>query len=64
MAEFYGTDLQIAIQKKMRDRHAWIESTPEIANGGRVLNFIEPEKIGWKRIRELFAEDQVISFTA
>ena len=64
MAEFYGTDIQIAIQRRMRERHDWIERTPDIANGGRVLNFVEPEKTGWDRIRELFAEDHVISFTA
>lgn len=64
MAEFHGTDLQIAIQKRMQGRQAWIERTPEVANGGRVLNFVEPEKIGWETIRDLFAEDHVISFTA
>ena len=64
MAEYYGTELQVAIQIKMRERQAWIEKTPEIANGGRVLNFLEPHKTGWDRIQELFAEDRVISFTA
>ena len=64
MAEYYGTELQVAIQAKMRERQAWIEKTPEIANGGRVLNFLEPEKTGWERIQELFAEDRVVSFTA
>jgi hypothetical protein len=64
MAEYYGTELQIAIQAKMRERQSWIETTPEIANGGRVLNFLEPEKIGWDLIQRLFAEDRVISFTA
>lgn len=64
MAEYYGTELQVAIQVKMRERQAWIEKTPEIANGGRVINFLEPEKTGWERIKELFAEDRVISFTA
>ena len=64
MVEFYGTQLQIAIQAKMRERQVWIEKTPQIANGGRVLNFLDPEKTGWKRIKELFAEDRVISFTA
>jgi len=64
MAEYCGTELQVAIQARMRERQAWIEKTPEIANGGRVLNFLEPEKTGWERIHELFAEDRVLSFTA
>jgi hypothetical protein len=48
MAEFYGTDLQVAIQKRMLSRHEWLQNTPEIASGRRVLNFLEPEnRVGY-----------------
>lgn len=64
MAEFYGTDFQIAVQKRMLTRHNWIKNTPGIANGGRILNFLEPDKTGWDNIGVYLKEDGAIALTA
>lgn len=64
VAEYVGTTLQVSIQKRMRERHVWIEDTPEIANGGRTLNFLDPDKMGWSRVGDLTQEDGVAVFMA
>jgi hypothetical protein len=64
VAEYCGTDFQIAIQKRIRHRHAWISETPEVANGGRIMNFLEPDKTGWDRIRTFLEEDGAVAITA
>ncbi len=64
MPEYLGTEYQIAIQKRLYANHSWIKDTPEMSNGGRVLNFLEPEKIGWPRIIELTHQDSCGSITA
>lgn len=64
MAEFYGMEFQISVQKRMQERQSWFDATPGAANGGRLLNFPDPEAVGWERIAELFAQDSVLSLTA
>lgn len=64
MPEYSGTEFQIAVQKRMRARADWIRSRPDIANGGRLMNFLDPETTGWDRIREFLAEDGVVAITA
>ena len=62
MAEFVGTDRQIDIQRKMRDRQSWIAETPGVANGGRVLAFDDPDKVGWDKVTELTQADNMAVF--
>lgn len=62
--EFSGSDSQIRVQKQIRDRHPWITRTPGAANGGRLLHFVEPETVGWDRVRELANEDRLAGFPA
>ncbi|MGR3660099.1 MAG: hypothetical protein ACU0CA_02780 [Paracoccaceae bacterium] len=64
MAEFKGSEFQIEIQKRMLTRHSWIKDTPEIANGGRVLNFLEPSLTGWDTVRKYLDEDGIVALTA
>jgi hypothetical protein len=63
MAEFKGSDFQIEIQKRMLARHGWIKDRPDIANGGRVLNFLEPSVTGWDEIATYLAQDGVVVLT-
>lgn len=37
---------------------------PSVANGGRVLNIMDRDAFGWTRIREMFAEDQLIALVS
>jgi len=62
MAEFLGTENQIRTQKRIRDRQPWIAETPGLANGGRVLHFVEPDDVGWDRVAELAQEDKLAGF--
>lgn len=64
MAEYIGTNLQIDVQKRLRDRQQWIAETPEVAHGGRILNFLNAEKLGWDKVSELTMQDRVAGFTA
>ncbi|MEO0401039.1 MAG: hypothetical protein AAF214_01560 [Pseudomonadota bacterium] len=64
MAEFRGTDFQIAVQKRMQARHIWIKDAPDIANGGRVLNIISPQITGWDRIAQFMEQDGVLALIA
>lgn len=62
MAEFVGTENQIRTQERLRDRQPWIADTPGLANGGRVLHFVEPDRVGWDRVAELANEDKLAGF--
>lgn len=64
MAEFKGSEFQIEIQKRMFARHNWIKDTPEVANGGRVLNFLEPGSTGWAVVKQYLEEDGAVALTA
>ncbi len=62
MAEFVGTDNQMRLQKLLRERHSWIAETPGVANGGRLLHFVDPVSVGWERLTELANEDLLAGF--
>lgn len=62
MPEFIGAENSIAVQKRLRDRQPEIARTPHLANGGRVLHFLDPEETGWDRVRELAEADSLAGF--
>ncbi len=62
MAEYVGTDNQIDIQRKMRQRQSWIAETPGVANGGRVLAFDDPDRVGWGTVLKLAQADNLVVF--
>lgn len=64
MAEFVGTDSKVGIQKRMQERQSWIAETPGAVNGGRVLSFDDPERVGWGKVAELANEDNLTVFLA
>ena len=62
MPEYVGTESQIVIQKRLRDRQPWIAETPGAANGGRILHFVDPESVGWDTVSEMAHEDRLAGF--
>ena len=62
MAEYTGTENQTAVQKRLRDRQPWIAATPGVANGGRILHFVDPDGIGWDTVSKLAHEDRLAGF--
>jgi Acetyltransferase (GNAT) family len=64
MPEYFGTDFQIEIQKRMIARHEWLVHSMTMANGGRVMNILDPAAVGWDRVREFVESDGTVALTA
>ena len=64
MVEFVGAGDQVNLQKRLNDRQAWIAKTPGVANGGRLLHFVDPARVGWDTVCELAEEDGLVGFPA
>lgn len=64
MPEYFGTVFQIEIQKQMIARHEWLAQSTTMANGGRVMNILDPDTVGWDRIREFVQSDGTVALTA
>ena len=62
MREFVGTETQVRAQQRLRDRQPWIARTPALANGARILHFVEPERLGWESVAQLALEDGLVGF--
>ena len=62
MPEFIGTQNSIDVQMRLRDRQPEIAQTPALANGGRILHFVDPDQLGWGRVRELAEQDKLAGF--
>lgn len=63
MSEFFGTEAQIAVQKKLWAEHAEISRSPHLSNGGRILNVLDPDAIGWDRIHSLAEQYRAVGLT-
>jgi hypothetical protein len=64
MPEFMGSAFQIEVQKRMLARHDWIKGQVDVANGGRVMNFLEPAQTGWDVVGHYLREDGVVALNA
>jgi len=64
MADYCGDPVNIEIQKRIHARRGWIAATPTVANGGRVLNIVDPDGLGWAQVRDIVAEDRLAAFVA
>lgn len=62
MAEYVGTDSQQSLQKRLRQELSWFKKTPGIFNGGRILGFDDPDKIGWSEVARLASIDKLALF--
>jgi len=62
MPEFMGTDRSIALQRRLRDRQPEIDRSQHLVNGARIMHFLDPEKTGWGKVRELAEEDGLVGF--
>lgn len=64
MPEYFGTDFQIELQKQMIARHDWLRQSKTMANGGRVMNILDPAAVGWDRVKEFVDSDGTVALTA
>lgn len=63
MGEFFGDDRAMALQRSIRDRIPMISADPLLANGGRVLNVLDPKSWGWDRVKREAERDGVIALS-
>lgn len=64
MSDYVGTPIQVEIQKRLHDTHSDIAKNPGLANGGRLLNVLDIDAVGWDQIRKFAERDQFIALTA
>ncbi len=63
MNEFLGDDHSVALQKSILARAGDIATNPLLANGGRILNILDPELYGWENIRIDAERDGFVGLT-
>lgn len=63
MTEFVGTEDAIALQRTLYQRRGVIAAERLLANGGRILNVLEPANYGWDRLKADVARDKVVALT-
>ena len=63
MSEYFGDAHAVALQRSIRERIGEISLNPLLANGGRVLNVLDPDACGWDFVRQEFDQNQVVALT-
>ena len=63
MAEYFGDDHIVALQKAIRARADTFSKQPLLANGGRILNILDPDAYGWNNVRADAERDGFIGLT-
>ncbi|MEO3414485.1 GNAT family N-acetyltransferase [Roseovarius sp. CAU 1744] len=62
MSGYFGTEAQQKLQRKSDRLTAWMMNTPGACLSGRLIASDDPDRLGWKIIREHLLEDGVFSF--
>ncbi len=63
MAEYFGDQPIIDLQKAIRARAEIIAQNPLLANGGRILNILDPDAYGWDNLRADAERDGFVGLT-
>jgi len=63
MSDYLGDDRAVALQRSIRDRIPMISADPLLANGGRILNILDPDAWGWDRVKREAERDGVIALS-
>ncbi|MEP2027952.1 MAG: GNAT family N-acetyltransferase [Paracoccaceae bacterium] len=64
MSGFFGSPAQIAVQRRLFENHAEIAASPYLSNGGRILNILDPDALGWDIVRSYIKRDLFVGLTA
>ena len=62
MPEYQGSGTAIALQQRIRARAGEISASPHLVNGARLVHYLDPQAIGWDRVRGWAEEDQLAGF--
>jgi hypothetical protein len=60
--DYFGSDEDITRQKRIKQKIPWIRQTPGVCNGARLLNFDDPQRVGWNQIRQAAHELSLVGF--
>lgn len=63
MGDYSGDAAAVALQRAIRGRIEEISAEPLLANGGRVLNILDPDAYGWDRVRGEVERDGVVALS-
>jgi RimJ/RimL family protein N-acetyltransferase len=55
--------LHEAVQRRLLDRRDEIAANPILANGGRLLNILDPDEYGWEEVRREAERDRFLALT-
>ncbi|MEP0944241.1 MAG: GNAT family N-acetyltransferase [Rhizobiaceae bacterium] len=60
MSEYAGTDRMKALQQSLRERRAEFDANPLLANGGRIMNILDPDQYGWANVKDAAYQDGIV----
>lgn len=63
MSDFMGDAHSVALQQSLQARIGEVDSIPVLANGGRILNVLDPDRYGWDRVQADVARDGYVALT-
>ena len=63
MSDYLGTDTMIALQRQLRERQPEFDRNPLIANGGRIMNILDPDRFGWDRVQDMAIQDRCVALS-
>ena len=62
MPEFPGSPETVALQQRIKERSEIISASPHLVNGGRLVHYLDPERIGWERLLPWIEQDGLAGF--
>lgn len=60
MSDYCGSEAQIALQRRIRDRAGAFRTTPSLVNAGRLTIVTDPDVMGWSVVRDLALTDGIV----
>lgn len=63
MIEAKGAGSMNALQQALRGRRAEFDANPLLANGGRIMNILDPELYGWANVRRAAERDGIVALS-
>jgi hypothetical protein len=62
MAGYFGTDVQVRLQRRSDERAEWTRSTPGACHVARMLGADDFDRLGWQAVFDILEEDGAFGF--
>ncbi|MEM9433928.1 MAG: GNAT family N-acetyltransferase [Pseudomonadota bacterium] len=63
MSEYMGSEHMCALQRALHARPEEFEQDPLLANGGRVMTILDPDRYGWSNVQKAAERDKIVALT-